>query len=79
MTANTPEEAKVVQQADFRDFSSTIPAFWEGSRAVEFEPLLKAFAASVAAVVRRAPPFRPDWPVEEALALEYPPASLERL
>jgi hypothetical protein len=75
-----PEEAQNVQQADFRGFSSTVPAFWQGNRAVEFEQtLLKTFAASLAAVVRRAPVFQADWPVVEATGLRYPPASLERL
>jgi len=74
-----PDEAKEVQQADFRDFSSTIPAFWDGNRAVEFEPALKAFAASLASVVRRAPPFRPDWPVVEHTGLPHRPVPLERL
>jgi|SRR5580658_1115293 hypothetical protein len=74
-----PEEAQQVQLADFSGFSSTIAAFWDGNRAVEFEPSLKAFAASVAAVVRRAPAFQPDWPIQDALVTKSPTVSLERL
>jgi len=65
-----PEEAKKVQYADFADFTSTSPAFWQTQRAVDCESLLKNFAPSVANLVKRVPPFQPDWPVVEAPAIE---------
>jgi hypothetical protein len=75
-----PEEAKAVQQADFRDFSSTVSSFWQCNRAEEFERTsLKSFAVSLAGVVNRAPVFQPDWPIVEAAGLQYPSSPLKRL
>jgi hypothetical protein len=75
-----PDEAKAVQQADFRDFGSTVSSFWQCDRAEEFErTLLKAFAVSLAGVVKRAPAFQPDWPIVEAAGSPYPPSPLKRL
>jgi len=74
-----PSQAANVQCVDFSNYTATIPAFWQSQRAVEFEGPLKAFARSVAAVVRRAPPFRPDWPVVESEPLEPPNVELRRL
>jgi hypothetical protein len=74
-----PPDAANVQCADFTEYTSTIPAFWQSQRAVDFEGPLKAFARSVAAVVRRAPPFQADWPVVDAPPLNKPNVELRRL
>ena len=74
-----PEEASQVQSADFSAYTSTIPAFWQSQRAVEFEDLLKGFSRAVAQVVIRTPPFQADWPVVEAEPLPDPPVDLRRL
>jgi hypothetical protein len=74
-----PEEAAKVQWTDFAEYTATVPAFWQSQRAVEFEPLLKGFARSVATVVRRAPPFQPDWPIVEGQPGEPPTIQLRRL
>jgi len=74
-----PPEAASVQWADFSLYTATVRAFWDSQRAVEFDPILKGFAQSVAAVVRRAPPFRPDWPAVEAEPLPPPAVALRRL
>jgi hypothetical protein len=74
-----PEEAANVQWADFANYTATTPAFWQSQRAVEFEEVLKRFASSVAGLVRRAPPFQPDWPVVEACPMKPPIVPLRRL
>ena len=60
-----PEEAAKVQWADFSNYTTTVSAFWASQRAVEFDQKLRVFAASVAVVVSRTPPFRADWPIVE--------------
>lgn len=61
-----PPEAKAKQIMDFSDYTSTAARFWETSIAVDFENRrLKPFAKDVAALVRGAPPFTPDFPVVE--------------
>jgi TIR domain-containing protein len=74
-----PEEAQVVQWTDVAPYTSTVPAFWTSQRAIELEDKLKELAVSVAAVIRRAPEFRVDWPIEEAAALAVPKIELARL
>jgi hypothetical protein len=62
-----PELAQDTQSADFTPFASTIPAFWETTRAVEFEqPYLQKFAQDIAACVRNAPPYDEAFPLVEA-------------
>lgn len=74
-----PREATDIQFADFAKYAATIPAFWQSQRAVEFEDLLRPFAHSVAAAVRRAPAFSPDWPIVEAEPYREPVVQLRRL
>jgi len=74
-----PQEAADVQCADFSEYTSTIPAFWQSQRAVEFEGPLRAFARSVATIIRRTPPFQADWPVVEAQPIIRPIVELRRL
>jgi TIR domain len=74
-----PEEARLVQWTDVAAYTSTVPAFWTSQRAIELEDKLKAFAVSVANVIRRAPQFEPDWPTLEASALPVPKIGLAQL
>jgi TIR domain len=66
-----PEDARNVQWTDVAPYAYTVRAFWTSQRALELEDVLKAFAASVARIVRAAPPFQADWPIVETPA---PPA-----
>jgi len=62
-----PPKAKDKQQFDMSDFTSTAAQFWNTERADRFEErCLKPFARDVAALVRKAPPYDPGFPVEEA-------------
>lgn len=74
-----PTDAAAIQSCDVSSYTATLPAFWQTQRAVEFEDVLKTFAHSVAAMIRRAPPFRPDWPIVEAPPLDPPVVPLRRL
>jgi hypothetical protein len=74
-----PQEAAVVQWADFSNYTATVSAFWDSQRAVEFDEILRGFAGSVATVVRRAPSFQPDWPLVEVDPTEPPSVALRRL
>jgi hypothetical protein len=60
---NVPEDAGLIQAADFIDYNT---GFWEAFRqsekALVFEDKLKAFAAIVARVIRNAPTYQ-DWPI----------------
>lgn len=59
-----PEEAKAKQMQDLSDFTSTAARFWETDGAVAFEQkVLKPLARDIAAAVRAAPPFDPDFPL----------------
>ena len=60
-----PREAKDVQWTDAALYTSTMPAFWISLRALDFEDLLKRFAAQVAGMVNHAPQFEADWPIAE--------------
>ena len=66
-----PQDARIVEWADVAPYTYTVPAFWTSQRALELEDVLKAFAVSVARIVRAAPPFQTDWPIVETSA---PPA-----
>ncbi len=74
-----PEEAKIVQQEDLIAYYSTAISFWETQKASELIDIIKVFVGKVADIVRRAPPFDPDWPIVEAEPLEPPDIPLRRL
>jgi hypothetical protein len=74
-----PPEARRIEWEDVAAYAVTVPAFWTSSKAVELEIKLKAFAGGVANIVRRAPPFRPDWPIVEADGLAAPKIALAKL
>ncbi len=62
-----PVEAKAKQTADFSNYTSTMPRFWETEPAVEFEKqCLKRFAKDLGDLIRNAPPFDPAFPIIEA-------------
>jgi hypothetical protein len=62
-----PATAKIKQMLDFSDYTSTAAQFWNTERADRFEDrCLKRFAKDVASMVKNAPPFSPDFPLEEA-------------
>ena len=62
-----PDLAKQRQSLDFSDYASTMPQFWETEHAVEFErTLLRPFAQDLAASIRSAPAFDPQFPIVEA-------------
>jgi hypothetical protein len=74
-----PPEAREVEWTDVAPYTTTVPAFWTSQRAIELEDCLKSFVASLAHIIRRAPPFSADWPVVEAIALPREPIGLARL
>ncbi len=74
-----PEEARRVGWEDVAPYASTVPAFWNSAKAIELEARLKAFAESVAQIIRRAPRFCPDWPIVESHGLAPPRIELARL
>jgi hypothetical protein len=62
-----PNLAKQRQSLDFSDYASTMPRFWDTDHAVEFERnLLRPFARDLAASIRSAPAFDPQFPIVEA-------------
>jgi hypothetical protein len=62
-----PRPARNRQSVDFSDYASTMPRFWDTERAVDFErSLLRPFARDLAAIIRSAPPFDPEFPLVEA-------------
>ena len=63
-----PQDARNVEWADVAPYAYTVPAFWSSQRAIELEDVLKAFAASVARIIRAVPVFQADWPVVETQA-----------
>ena len=75
-----PEEARAIQWIDVSTYASTIPSFWTTSKAQEFlEDGIKPFARGLANMVRLAPPFEPDFPIEEFPGLPAPRIPLARL
>jgi TIR domain len=62
-----PSLAKQRQSPDFSDYTSTMPQFWKTEYAVEFErKLIQPFARDLAASIRLAPRFDPNFPIVEA-------------
>jgi hypothetical protein len=62
-----PPKARDKQKLDISDFTSTAAQFWNTERADRFEEkCLKPFAKDIAALIRKAPPFDPGFPLEEA-------------
>jgi hypothetical protein len=62
-----PSVAKERQAPDFSHYASTIPSFWDSQLAVEFEMrCLRPFAQDIAAIIRFAPEFQPDFPLVTA-------------
>src|SRR5216684_1749134 len=62
-----PKEAKSRQIMDFSEYTSTAKYFWSTDGAVEFEKrCLRSFSRDLAALIRQAPPYRPDFPIVEA-------------
>ena len=70
-----PHEAKAKQMIDLSNFTSISTRFWDTELAVEFDTkCLKPFAKDIAALVRMAPPFDPDFPFVEVQQLDLPPS-----
>jgi TIR domain len=74
-----PADAKDVQWEDVAPYTATVPAFWNSPKAVELDDKLKLFAAKVAKIIQKAPPFQTDWPVVEAKGMPAPKIGLEKL
>lgn len=74
-----PEAARAIQWTDVAPYSYTVSSFWTSHRAIEFEDVLKAFAAQVARMIQNAPPFEPDWPLVEASGFTPAKIGLARL
>jgi hypothetical protein len=74
-----PAEALPDQWTDVSAYTSTVPAFWHSARALELEDLLKAFAASVAKIIKRAPAYQDDWPIIETAGVVPPSIGLAKL
>ena len=74
-----PQDARNVEWADVAPYAYTVQAFWTSQRAIELEDVLKAFAKSVAGIIKTAPPFQPDWPVVETTAPPTGKIELARL
>lgn len=59
-----PEVAKDIQAVDFTDYNSTMAFFWNSEDGYMFErDKLKTFSKDIAKTIRRAPEYRPDFPV----------------
>lgn len=58
-----PPEARQVTHLDLCMYAATTGAFWETRRADELDMMLRDFSQRLADVVRKAPPYRPQWPV----------------
>jgi len=75
-----PEEAKNTQSVDVTRFATTLPGFWDTSRAIELEEQLKNLAIAVARMIAGAPAFRPSWPIVSTEPhVPLPQIVLERL
>jgi hypothetical protein len=69
-----PDAAKGRQMLDLSNYTSTMARFWETQAAVDFEEkCLRPLARDMAASVRRAPPFSPDFPVVEVPGADLSP------
>jgi hypothetical protein len=66
-----PREAQCVTALDLCEYAATTAGFWETRRADELDILLREFAASLADVVRSAPPYQ-RWPVVTPPGVEPP-------
>ena len=69
-----PEEAKQIQSLDVREYTSLFPSFWQTTKSVELEKLIKQLCCTVAATVKNSPDYDPSWPT-----LEPDPAPLDRV
>jgi|ERR1039458_5314020 hypothetical protein len=58
-----PEEAKNTQSVDITQYATTLPGFWDTSRAIELEERLKEFSIDVARMIVEAPAFQRGWPI----------------
>ena len=62
-----PGEATAKQMADFSNYTSIMPRFWDTELAVEFEnKRLKSFAKDLATLIKNSPTFDPHFPLIEA-------------
>jgi len=75
--ASFPPEARAIQTLDVRRLVGTTPAFWNTGRADELDQLLIAFGDDLAEVVKRAPPYRSDWPIAKKRTIA-PPRNVPR-
>jgi TIR domain-containing protein len=69
-----PPDAQSKQVMDFSNFTSTMAGFWSTTRAVDFEPMLKKFAADAAIIIRAAPAYDEAFPIAEAVDQDLLPA-----
>jgi hypothetical protein len=74
-----PAEAQEVNWEDFSEMNYRTPAFRDTPQYVDFEQKIQDFAQSVATVVRRCPPFDPNWPIVDEPAPPPPEAPMPRL
>jgi hypothetical protein len=58
-----PPAAKAVQGTDFGKFTYTADSFRKSDKYLEFQDLVKAFAADVAKAINQAPEFNPKLPI----------------
>jgi hypothetical protein len=72
-----PADAIAVQALDLSDHVGTTPAFWHTARADELDQMLRPFTRRVGQLVKNAPPFSADWPIEEPEPAK-PPSGFER-
>jgi len=64
-----PPEAKKPNFLDFSDYTSTLPAFWNTTYAVEFEHTqIKTFAKDIAKRIDKAPDYDDKFPIYRASA-----------
>ena len=60
-----PSEAQNIQSIDVRKYTFISPSFWNTTKSVELEELIKQLCSNIAKSIRNAPPFDPTWPTPE--------------
>lgn len=67
---HNPELAKVRQFHDVRDFAYTAEGFWKSEKVIELEDIIKEIAKTCAKMIKNAPPFRDDFPINEGIGFD---------
>lgn len=76
---NFPREARDVQGKDFRDYNTSVPAFAQTVKYVDFIGKVKDLARELAGVIIGAPAWQNDWPTLTPQPYNRPTTQLPRL